>query len=492
MKQHRLLVANRGEIAVRIIRAASQLNIETVAIFEPIDRDSLHCRLASIPIELPEGGYLNQNLIVDIAQKTKSTLIHPGYGFLAENADFATAISNAGIEFVGPSIEAIRQMGDKISARARMMSAGVPVVPGIESVDLRLLSHTDKMSENIRNDRNVLQKNLAAIGYPVMVKASAGGGGKGMRLVNTWDDFTTSAASAAREAARAFSNDSIYVEKFVQNPKHIEVQVFGTNKGVFHLGERECSIQRRHQKVIEECPSPSLSQTERHTICKDAVSAAAAINYQNAGTVEFLFDSKTRQHYFLEMNTRLQVEHPITEWCTGIDLVQLQILQAIDQFPSDFAEPSFVGHAIECRVYAENPTTFAPSPGKVQSCIFPHGPGVRVDTAITGPTIIPDSFDPQVAKISCWGNTRTESIHRMIQALKETRLEGLTHNVSFLLRCLRHKVFLNGDYDTAFVEKYAEELLLKTKDLHSNDKHQNLQIGDTAAIAFALSRIGIR
>jgi len=478
---HRLVVANRGEIAVRIIRAASQLGIETIALYEPADQGSLHCRLATATAPLSSGGYLSQEQIIGLAREMSATLIHPGYGFLAENADFAEAVSHAGIRFVGPSAAAIRAMGDKVSARALMVEAGVPVVPGVSSIDTQLIQDHD------HPDTEALRVELEQIGYPIMVKASAGGGGKGMRLVEDWDSFASHAASAAREAGRSFANDTIYAEKYIANPKHIEVQIFGTPKGIFHLGERECSIQRRHQKVIEECPSPSLTDDERAAICKGAVQAAAKITYQNAGTVECLFDSASRQHYFLEMNTRLQVEHPVTEWCTGVDLVQLQILLALGAFPTDFIAPTPAGHAIECRIYAEDPISFIPAPGKIERCIFPHGPGVRVDTAITGPAVISSEYDPQVAKISCWGETRVVSIQRMKQALSETILTGLTHNIPFLIRCLEHKVFIDGDYDTSFGERYADEL-----HPHRLSGASETSTADFAAIAVALGRLGVR
>ncbi len=437
------LIANRGEIAVRVLRACREMGVATVAVYSPIDRRMPHVRMAdeAYPLsgDLPAESYLDQEAIIEIAKKSGADAIHPGYGFLSENADFAEACCEAGITFIGPSGDCIRAMGDKLSARALAEKAGVPMPPGskgaIASVDEALLLADE-------------------IGYPIMVKASAGGGGKGMRLVESHDELDDAMQRAQSESRSAFGDDRVYLERYFPSVHHIEIQVFADTHGnVIHLFERECSIQRRHQKVVEETPSPTINAEERTRMCEAAVALTKACGYVGAGTVEFLFAEG--RSYFLEMNTRLQVEHPVTELVTGLDLVKMQLRVASGEplglEQSDLRQR---GHAIECRVYAEDPDTFLAAPGDVQQVIEPGGPFVRLDSYLGPKMNIPALYDPLLAKLATWGNDRREAADRMRQALSEYVVTGIKTNIPFHRRLLRHPVFLAGKTTTSFIENH--------------------------------------
>lgn len=437
----KVLVANRGEIAVRIIRACREMGIETVAVYSTADRDALHSQLADEAVCIGEASasssYLNVVNIISAALSTGCEAIHPGFGFLSENARFAKICQDCGIKFIGPSAEMIEKMGNKSAARETMIQAGVPVVPGSQGA-----------IESAEEALELAQQ----MGYPVMLKASAGGGGKGMRIARDPEDLVRELAAAKAEAKNAFGDDTMYVEKLVENPKHIEFQILGDSYGnVVHLGERDCSVQRKHQKVIEEAPS-SISPTLRSRMAADAVKAAKSIGYESAGTVEFLL--KGEEYYFIEMNTRIQVEHPITEMITGVDIVKEQIRVAAGE-PLSFAqeEVHISGHAIECRINAEDPAHgFRPCPGTVEQLYMPGGFGVRVDSAVYSGYTIPPYYDSMIAKLIVHGKDRLDAIMRMKRALGEFVAEGITTNIDFQYQILNNPWYTIGDYDTGFIE----------------------------------------
>ncbi|HAV78460.1 MAG TPA: acetyl-CoA carboxylase biotin carboxylase subunit [Anaerolineae bacterium] len=442
---NKVLIANRGEIAVRIIRACRELGIETVAVYSEADRRALHVRYADEAYLLGPApsreSYLRADKIMDIAKKSGANAIHPGYGFLAERDDFSAACEENGIVFIGPKPSAIAAMGDKAEARATVIKAGVPVVPGTEDVGNR--TNDDLLS--------IAPK----IGFPLLIKATAGGGGKGMREVMSIEEMPALLESARREAESAFGDGNVYLEKLVEGARHIEIQVLADTHGnVIHLGERECSLQRRHQKLLEEAPSSALSEELRDQMGSVAVKAAQAVNYVNAGTIEFLLD-KENNYYFLEMNTRLQVEHPVTEMVTGIDIVKEQIRIARGRTLSYKQEDvKFNGHAIECRINAEDPFNgFMPSTGRITHSLIPTGPGVRVDTGVYPGFEITPFYDPMIAKLIVWGETRAQAILRMRRALEEYRIIGVRTNIPFHQTMMDSHRFMGGQYDTRFVEE---------------------------------------
>ena len=440
----KVLIANRGEIAVRIIRGCREMGIRTVAVFSEADRLSLHARMAdeAYPIgKAPSSeSYLVQERLIATAKKAGADAIHPGYGFLAENGDFAEAVEKAGLIWIGPPAEAIRLMGDKTIARQRMKAAGVPTVPGT--------------LEPISNESDAIAM-AEEIGFPVLLKAAAGGGGKGMRIVSRKEDFDSALSTARSEAKSAFGDDRVYIEKYLEDPRHIEFQILADKFGhVIHLGERECSIQRRHQKVVEESPSVLLTPEMRAQMGEAAVKAAQACGYQNAGTIEFLVD-KHLNYYFLEMNTRLQVEHPVTEETTGIDLVKEQ-LKIASGIPLSYSQEEIqqYGHAIEVRIYAEDPANnFMPSAGIIQFLRPPNGPGVREDSGVYEGFEVSLFYDPILSKLIVWGKDRNEAIARMIRALKEYQIYGIQTTIPFGLMVMQNKNFQSGNFDTSFVEK---------------------------------------
>jgi acetyl-CoA carboxylase biotin carboxylase subunit len=441
----KVLVANRGEIAVRIIRACRELGIETVAVFSEADRHALHVRYADEAYLLGPApsreSYLRMDKILAIAKKSGADAIHPGYGFLAEREDFSAACEEMGIAFIGPKPSAIAAMGDKMTARNTVMAAGVPVVPGTEG-------------EGSLSDEELLAV-APQIGFPLLIKATAGGGGKGMREVKSLEEMPTLLQSARREAESAFGDGNVYLEKLVEGARHIEIQILADAHGnVIHLGERECSLQRRHQKLLEEAPSPELDDELRARMGAVAVKAAQAVNYINAGTIEFLLD-KEHNFYFLEMNTRLQVEHPVTEMVTGIDIVKEQIRIARGRALSYRQEDvHFNGHAIECRINAEDPySNFMPSTGRITHSLLPTGPGVRVDTGVYPGFEITPFYDPIIAKLIVWGETRAQAILRMRRALEEYRIVGVRTNIPFHQTLMDSHRFMGGQYDTRFVEE---------------------------------------
>jgi len=441
----KVLIANRGEIAVRIIRACRELGIETVAVYSEADRLALHVRYADEAYLLGPApsreSYLRADKIIDIARKCGADAIHPGYGFLAEREDFAAACEEAGIIFIGPKASSIAAMGDKAIARATVARAGVPVVPGTEDVG------------NLSDDD--LLRLAPKIGFPLLIKATAGGGGKGMREVRNLEEMPILLQSARREAEAAFGDGNVYLEKLVEGARHIEFQILADTQGnVIHLGERECSLQRRHQKLLEEAPSPFLDEDLRQKMGEVAVKAAQAVNYVNAGTIEFLVD-KDKNFYFLEMNTRLQVEHPVTEMVTGIDIVAEQIRIARGrQLSYTQDEIRFNGHAIECRINAEDPYNgFLPSTGRITHSLLPTGPGVRVDTGVYPGFEITPYYDPMIAKLIVWGETRAQAILRMRRALEEYRIVGVHTNIPFHQTLMDSHRFMGGQYDTRFVEE---------------------------------------
>jgi len=442
---NKVLIANRGEIAVRIIRACRELGLETVAVFSEADRNALHVRYAEEAHLLGPApsreSYLRADKILDIAQKSGANAIHPGYGFLAEREDFAAKCADLGIKFIGPKPSSIAAMGDKGKARATVIKAGIPVVPGTEAVG------------NMTDDD--LLSVAPTIGFPLLVKATAGGGGKGMREVKSLEEMPTLLASARREAESAFGDGNVYLEKLIEGARHIEFQIMADSFGnVIHLGERECSIQRRHQKLLEESPSSFLDDELREKMGSIAVKSAQAVDYVNAGTIEFLVD-KNRNFYFLEMNTRLQVEHPVTEMVTGVDIVAEQIRIARGRQLSYTQEQvKFKGHAIECRVNAEDPfNDFMPSTGRITHSLLPTGPGVRVDTGVYPGFEITPFYDPMIAKLIVWGETRAQAILRMRRALEEYRIVGVRTNIPFHQTLMDSHRFMGGQFDTRFVEE---------------------------------------
>jgi acetyl-CoA carboxylase, biotin carboxylase subunit len=442
----KVLVANRGEIALRIVRACRELGVTSVAVFSDADEEALHVRHADEAVNIgpPPAGksYLDVEAIIEAAEATGADAVHPGYGFLAENANFAAACRDAGLVFVGPSAEAIEKMGNKSAARRLAEEADVPVVPGSE--------------ESASADDAV--ETAGEIGYPIMVKAAAGGGGRGIRVAEDEEELRKSVQVAKREAESAFGDGSIYLEKFLAGPRHVEVQIMADHEGnVIHLYERECSMQRRRQKVLEEAPSPGISDEVRERMCEAAVRLAREAGYANAGTVEFLVDGD--DFYFIEMNTRIQVEHPVTEMLTGVDLVKEQILVASGE-PLSLKQEDvpFVGHAMEFRINAEDPDQdFMPSPGEVTSLEVPGGPGVRVDSAIYQGYTIPPFYDSMVGKLVVWGLDREETIHRSNRALREYRLEGIKTTIPLHLRLLEEDAFRSGEYHTGYLEELLGE-----------------------------------
>ncbi|MCC6750897.1 MAG: acetyl-CoA carboxylase biotin carboxylase subunit [Deltaproteobacteria bacterium] len=447
----RILVANRGEIAVRVMRTCREMGISPVAVYSDADRAALHVRMADRAVHIGPApareSYLCIDKILDAAKRLGAEAIHPGYGFLSENATFAQACKDAGVAFIGPDPSAIHAMGDKMLARQRMQAAGVPVVPGSHGGERGLPDAQTALAEARR------------IGLPVMLKATAGGGGKGMRLVTEEERLPAAFEAAQREALSAFGNGAVYLEKFITNPRHVEVQVMADRHGhAVHLYERDCSVQRRHQKVIEETPCPVLDPDTRRRMGEVAVTAARAVDYTGAGTIEFLYGG-AGQFYFLEMNTRLQVEHPITELCTGYDLVRCQILVADGQplpMSQDQIQPR--GAAIECRLYAEDPVRFLPSPGFLTELRFPEGPGVRVDAGVYGGAEISANYDPMIAKLAVWAENRAAAIGRMQRALSECVIAGIQSNLAFHRRMMANAAFQTGVYDTGFIAAHAAEL----------------------------------
>ena len=443
----KVLIANRGEIAVRVIRACRELGIATVAVYSDPDRGALHVRRADEAYHIGPApareSYLNIEKILDVAERSGADAIHPGYGFLSENATFANACEAAGVKFIGPSAKSMNIMGSKTSARRAMEAAGVPFVPG-SSKGLSL-AEAGQVAERV--------------GYPVMLKAAAGGGGKGMRLVRSAAELKSAFEGASSEAARAFSSDEVYVEKYIERPRHIEVQVFGDEHGtVVYLGERECSVQRRHQKVIEEAPSAVVTPELRRKMGETAVQVAKAAGYFNAGTVEFLVD-KDLNYYFLEMNTRLQVEHPVTELVTGLDLVHLQIHVASGgKLPFKQEDVQLRGHAIECRIYAEDPdNNFFPSPGEITLLITPGWPGIREDSGVFEGWRVPLDYDPMLSKLIAYAPTREMAIARLNRALEEYTIGGIKTNLSLFRRLLREPAFVKAEIDTGYLDRLLSE-----------------------------------
>lgn len=443
----KILIANRGEIAIRVTRACRELGIGSVAVFSDADRDSLHVFLADEAYHIgpspSKESYLNYKKIIEVAKQAGVDAVHPGYGFLSENTTFAKALEEAGITFIGPTVSNIESMGDKLSAKALMKKAGVPTVPG-----------SDGGVDTVEEAQAVAEK----IGLPVIIKASAGGGGKGMRVVRKMDELESAFRACRSEGQNYFADPTVYIEKFVNDPKHIEIQVFGDKHGNHvHLFERECSVQRRHQKIIEECPSPSVPHEVRLRMGEAAVRAAKQINYVGAGTIEFIFDNATKEFYFMEMNTRLQVEHPITEIVTGYDLVKEQIYVAAGK-PLSFKQEDIKqkGHAIEARICAEDPITYKPSPGVIRACRHPQGPFMRVDSYAYPGYEVPIYYDPMIAKLITWGETREEAIDRMQRALSEFVLTGIKTNIVLHKTILDHPKFRDGSYTTQFIEKNFE------------------------------------
>jgi acetyl-CoA carboxylase, biotin carboxylase subunit len=442
----KVLIANRGEIAVRIIRACKELGIETVAVFSEADEEALHVQLADeaycIGPRLSTDSYLNFSNIISVANLTNCDGIHPGYGFLAENASFAELCEECNIEFIGPTSDAISRMGTKDVARETMRKAGVPIVPG---------------STGIVADEHEALEIAEKIGFPVIIKATAGGGGKGIRVAKNKEDLITGIKITQKEAAAAFGNPGVYIEKYIEIFRHVEVQVLADKYGnTIHFGERDCSIQRRMQKLVEEAPSPAITPELRAEMGEAAVKAAQAVNYQGAGTVEFIFDHINQKFYFMEMNTRIQVEHPVTEMVTGIDLIQQQLkIASGEKLKYKQEDIKINGWSIECRINAENPSrNFMPSPGEVTMYMPPGGFGVRVDSAMYTGYSIPPFYDSMVAKLIVHADTREEAVSRMKRALDEFIIEGVETTIPFHARLMDHEVFKSGDFDTKFLEKY--------------------------------------
>ena len=440
----KVLIANRGEIAVRIIRACRELGIATVAVYSEADSGALHTRLADEAVCIGPApsnkSYLNIKNILEAACLTGADSIHPGFGFLSENAKFAKMCEESNIKFIGPSSKVIDLMGNKSHAKELMKSAGVPVVPG-----------SDGALKNYEEAKQIANK----IGYPVMLKASNGGGGKGIRLVNSEEDLEDSYNLVKQEAKVSFNEDELYMEKFIENPRHVEIQVLADEYGnCIHLGERDCSMQRRNQKVLEESPSTVLDDTLREKMGEAAIKAVKAANYTSAGTIEFLVD-KNKNFYFMEMNTRIQVEHPVTEWVTGVDIVNEQLkIASGEKLNITQKDIKVKGHSIECRINAENPEkNFRPCPGEIKGILFPGGNGVRVDTAVYSGYVIPPNYDSMIAKIIVHADTRQEAIAKMKRALEECVVDGIDTNIDFLLKILNNEDFKNGNFDTSFISK---------------------------------------
>ena len=450
----KILIANRGEIALRIIRACHELGIKTATIYSEADEDSLHVKFSdeAVCIGPPPGAesYLSIPQIIASAEITDSDAIHPGYGFLAENANFAECVADSGISFIGPSAKVIQAMGDKALAKETMKLAGVPVIPG---------------SEGLVDSSVDAEKIAVDIGYPVILKATAGGGGKGMRIVREKEDMDNLFSLARAEAQANFNNGSLYIEKLIENPRHVEVQVLADDHGnVIHLGERDCSIQRRHQKLIEESPSPAVSPALRKKMGDAAIKGSREADYRNAGTIEFLLD-KDGSFYFMEMNTRIQVEHPVTEMAYGVDLIKEQIRIAYGEKISEEvlkAKPQW--HAIECRINAEDPEkNFMPSPGLISAFHVPGGVGIRVDTHVYAGYVIPPYYDSLLAKMIAWGRTREEAIGRMKRGIEECVIEGPKTTLPFHMQVLKDERFASGDYDTGFLESFVYDPMFQKR-----------------------------
>jgi len=447
----KVLIANRGEIAVRVMRACRELDIRTVAVYSDVDRKALHVRYADeayhIGPALSTESYLRIDRMIEVARRSGAEAIHPGYGFLAENPDFARACADAGLVFIGPPVAAMELMGSKTASRRALMQAGLPVVPG-----------TDRNLETLEEVERV----AGEIGYPVMLKASAGGGGKGLRLVFAPEELASAYRNARSEAQNAFNDPAIYLEKYLERPRHIEIQILGDQHGnLIHLGERECSLQRRHQKVMEECPSPLVDDDLRRRMGKTAVRIGKLAGYFNAGTVEFLVNQK-REFYFLEMNTRLQVEHPVTEMVMGIDMVKEQLRIAAGE-PLRWRQEDvrLRGAALECRIYAEDPANnFFPSPGLIQRLQAPRGPGIRSDSGVYEGWTVPLEYDPLLAKLVVWGNDRAEAVARLRRALSEYEVFGIKTTIPFFRRVVDHADFVAGRIDTGFIDRALAEGIL--------------------------------
>ena len=443
----KILIANRGEIAVRIIRACRELGITSVAVYSTADKDALHTQLADEAICIgkaaPADSYLNMERILSAAIASKAEAIHPGFGFLSENAKFAQMCEQCHIAFIGPSAEVIRRMGNKQEARNTMINAKVPVVPGTKEA-VYTADYGLKLAEQI--------------GFPVMIKAASGGGGKGMRISHSREDFTENFEVAQTESVNGFADDTMYIEKYIEDPRHIEFQILADKYGnVISLGERDCSIQRRHQKMVEESPSAALDDKLRAQMGEVAVRAAKAANYESAGTIEFLLD-KNKKFYFMEMNTRIQVEHPVTEMVTGLDLIKVQIfIAAGEKLQWKQKDIHITGHAIECRLNAENPAkNFMPCPGKIDYLHLPGGNGVRIDSAIYTGYTIPPNYDSMIAKIIVYGKDRQTAIDKMRSALGEVNIDGITTNLDYQYDIITHPVFQSGNITTSFIENYFE------------------------------------
>jgi acetyl-CoA carboxylase, biotin carboxylase subunit len=467
----KILIANRGEIAVRVIRACHEMGIATVAIYSHVDRAALHVRKAdeAYPIGAAAAAesYLNIPKILDVVAQSGADAVHPGYGFLSENAKFAKACVEAGVKFIGPTAAAMNAMGSKTQARQAMERAGIPIVPG-----------TSRGLESFEQAEQIAER----IGYPVMLKAAAGGGGKGMRLVHATGDLKSALEGARSEAERSFGDGEVYIEKAIVNPRHIEMQIFADEHGnTVYLGERECSLQRRHQKVLEEAPSPIVDVDMRRRMGEVAVRVARAAGYSNAGTVEFLVD-RQKNFYFLEMNTRLQVEHPVTEIVTGLDLVQLQIrIAAGERLPFKQEDVKIHGHAIECRIYAEDPdNNYFPSPGKITLLLEPSGPGIRVDSGMYENWNVPMDYDPLLAKLIGYGADREQAINRLTRALDEYFVGGIKANISLFRRILRDPEFRDGKLDTGFLDRMLKQ------NARASDSPKDASTAEAAAIAAGL------
>ncbi len=466
----KVLVANRGEIAVRVIRTCREMGLATVAVYSDADRGSLHVRFADEAVRIgpppSRESYLVVERIVAAARATGADAVHPGYGFLSEKAELARALEAAGITFIGPRAESMDAMGVKTTARKNMQAAGVPTIPGSAAPIAREAEARAFAGE---------------LGYPVMIKAAAGGGGKGMKRCDRGEDFPALWQSAGREAASAFGDGRLYIERFLEKPRHVEIQVFADDHGhCIWLGERECSVQRRQQKVIEESPSCVLDDRLRAEMGEVAVRAARAVGYRGAGTVELLVD-ESKAFYFLEMNTRLQVEHPVTELCTGLDLVRMQIQVAQGEpLPLSQEQVERRGHAIEARVYAEDPARgFLPSPGRIGYLRVPSGPGIRDDGGVYAGWVVPQFYDPMISKLLAWAPTREQAIARLVRALGEYTVHGITVNLQYLRRALEHPAFRSGEYDTGFCARYAKDLVAGP-----DPRHEEVALVAAAVMAF--------
>ena len=440
----KVLIANRGEIAVRIIRACKEMGIQTVAVYSEIDKTALHTKLADEAVCIgpadPRKSYLNIKNILEAANITGADSIHPGFGFLSENSSFAKMCTESNIKFIGPSYKVIELMGNKTNAKELMKKAGVPTVPG---------------SDGKLNNLNEAKKIAEKVGYPVMLKASSGGGGKGIRLCNNEEELENNYEIVKQEAKISFNDDELYLEKCIVNPRHVEIQVLADEHGnAVHLGERDCSIQRKNQKVLEESPSTAIDDEVRRKMGESALKAVKASEYSSAGTIEFLVD-KDKNFYFMEMNTRIQVEHPVTEWITGVDIVKEQLkIASGEKLDLKQEDINFNGHSIECRINAENPElNFRPSPGEIKGLNLPGGNGVRIDTAVYTGYRIPPTYDSMIAKIIVHGKNREESISKMKRALEECVIDGIDTNIDFLYKILENENFVNGNFDTSFIGK---------------------------------------